>query len=135
MISIPKHLSKILSSAAKRAMPELTLAMDVEAERNKEWDYKSASAMKFFNMYKKKGSFGFASCKDMADAIVSNIKEEENDAIEKIDLAMVGKGDPAKCGYFLNITLKKNFIEDQIKLINTASQLELASAKAAVSEQ
>jgi len=48
---------------------------------------------------------------------------------------MVGKGDPAKCGYFLNITLKKNFIEDQIKLINSASQVELASAKAVTAEQ
>lgn len=62
MLSIPKHLSKILSSAAKRAIPELPDIMVVEAERNKDWQYKSASAMKFFNMYKKKGSFGFTSC-------------------------------------------------------------------------
>jgi len=43
--------------------------------------------MKFFNMYKKDGSFGFKSCLDMANAIVANIETETNDAIEKIELA------------------------------------------------
>jgi hypothetical protein len=43
--------------------------------------------MKFFNMYKKTGSFGFASCLDMANAIVAQIEPEHNDAIEKIELA------------------------------------------------
>ena len=87
MLSIPKHLSKILSSAAKKAMPELPDLMVVEAERGKEWEYKSASAMKFFNMYKKKGSFGFENCQDMANAIVKNIDPAENNAIEKVELA------------------------------------------------
>ena len=63
--------------------------------------------MKFFNMYKKDGSFGFKSCLDMANAIVANIETETNDAIEKIELAQAGKGDPAKSGFFLNITLKQ----------------------------
>jgi hypothetical protein len=70
MISIPRHISGILSKAARKAMPELPDMMVVEAEKNKEWEYKSASAMKFFNMYKKKGSFGFNTCQEMANAIV-----------------------------------------------------------------
>ena len=35
---------------------------------------------------------------------------QENDAIEKIELAQIGKGDPSKSGYFLNITLKNSFL-------------------------
>ena len=73
MISIPKHLQKILGNAAKRAMPELKDPIVVQAERNKEWDYVCPSAMKFFNMYKKTGSFGFPSCQAMATAIIDNI--------------------------------------------------------------
>ena len=93
-------------------MPELPDLMVVEAERNKEWEYKTASAMKFFNMYKKKGSFGFATCQEMANAIVNNIDPAENNAIEKIELAQAGAGDPSKAGFFMNIHLKKQFIED-----------------------
>jgi hypothetical protein len=54
----------------------------------------------------------------MANAIIKNIDDAENDAIEKIDLAQIGKGDPLKSGYFLNITLKDSFIEKQISGIN-----------------
>ena len=68
-------------------MPELPDMMVVEAEKNKEWEYKSASAMKFFNMYKKKGSFGFGTCQEMANAIVQNIEHVDNNAIEKVELA------------------------------------------------
>ena len=54
----------------------------------------------------------------MANAILANIDQDNNDAIEKIDLAQVGKGDPSKSGFFLNITLKSSFIEKQIMNIN-----------------
>ena len=87
MISIPKHLQTIIGRAAQRALPGLKEPIVVQAERNKEWDYVCPSAMKFFNMYKKEGSFGFKSCLDMANAIVANIETETNDAIEKIELA------------------------------------------------
>lgn len=112
MLCIPRHLSTILTHAAKKAMPGLTDMMIVEAEKNKEWEYKSASAMKLFNMHKKNGSFGFPTCQDMANAIVQNIDPAENNAIEKVELAQAGSGDPAKAGFFLNIHLKKNFIEN-----------------------
>ena len=105
-------MSFILSNAAKRAMPELADLIVVEAEKNKEWEYKSASAMKFFNMNKKKGSFGFATCQELANAIVQNIDPVENNAIEKVELAQAGGGDPSKAGFFLNIHLKKKFIEE-----------------------
>ena len=68
-------------------MPGLTDAVVVQAEKNKEWDYVSPSAMKLFNMHKKKGSFGFGTCAEMAKAIQENVAKVENDAIEKIDLS------------------------------------------------
>lgn len=107
-------------------MPELQELMHVECEHNKEWEYKSASAMKIFNMHKKKGAFGFECCQDMANAIVQNIDPAENNAIEKIELAQAGKGDPKLSGYFLNIHLKKQFIEDQIRKIYMADKVVLA---------
>jgi protein-arginine kinase activator protein McsA len=110
MISVPKHLQSIIARAAQKALPGLNEPIVVTAERNKEWDYVCPSAMKFFNQFKKQGSFGFASCQDMANAILANI-DDSNDAIEKIDLCQAGKGDPAKSGFFLNITLKPSFIE------------------------
>lgn len=45
----------------------------------------------------------------MAKAIVDNI-EKDNDAIEKVEFSQMGKGDPAKSGFFLNIHLKNSFI-------------------------
>jgi len=125
MISIPKHLSQIIGKAARKAMPGLTDPVSVTAEQNKEWDYVCPSAMKFFNMHKKKGSFGFASCLDMAKAIAENI-DAENNAIEKVDLAQIGKGDPSKSGFFLNITLKNSFIENQVRNVYLAQKVELA---------
>ena len=44
-------------------MPELPdMMVVVEPEKNKDWEYKSASAMKIYNTYKKAGSFGFPTC-------------------------------------------------------------------------
>jgi hypothetical protein len=87
MINIPKHLQTILQRAAFKAMPGLTESMAVTAEKNKEWDYTCASAMKFFNQFKKQGSFGFSTCQDLAKAICENVDPATNDAIDKIDLA------------------------------------------------
>ena len=52
----------------------------------------------------------------MAQAIVNNI-EAGNGVIEKIELAQMGQGDPAKSGFFLNIFLTADFIEAQIKTL------------------
>ena len=64
--------------------------------------------MQIFNKNKKNGSFGFASCKAMAEAILSNVSQ--NDAIDKIELSKIGKGPDDKSGYFLNIYLKPDFV-------------------------
>ncbi len=86
MISIPKHLSTILTKAAFKAMPGLTEKIIVTAERNKDWDYTSPSAMKIYNMAKKHGAFGFATCHELAQAIVASLDQETNDAISSIEL-------------------------------------------------
>jgi len=95
-------------------MPGLTQQVQVTFEKNKDHEYACPSAMKFFNMYKKTGAFGYASCKDMADAMMSNI-DPKNDAIEKVTMSMMGgagaKPMPAeKAMWFLNIHLKDSFI-------------------------
>lgn len=111
-------------------MPELPdMMVVVEPEKNKEWEYKSASAMKIYNTYKKAGSFGFPTCQELASAIVSNISSVENNAIEKVTLAQAGQGDPTKAGFFLNIHLKKNFIESSIRNIYLADKVRLAGAE------
>ncbi len=81
MISVPKHLANLLSKAAAKAMPTLTEKLAVTPERNKEWDYTSPSAIKIFNMSKKTGSYGFATCQALAQAIIDNLDPTSNDAI------------------------------------------------------
>lgn len=49
----------------------------------------------------------------MAQAIVNNL-EAENNAVEKVELKQAGAGDPAKSGFFLNVTLKNAFIEHEL---------------------
>ena len=51
MISVPKHLQRIIQNAAKAAIPELTDVVQVNTEDNKQkdptitWDYSSPCAM------------------------------------------------------------------------------------------
>ena len=71
----------------------------------------------------------------MANAIVANIDKETNDAIEKIELAQAGKGDPAKSGFFLNITLKQSFIEAQIRNVYLSSEVQLNAEEAKETKQ
>ena len=125
MLNISKHLQAILQQAASKALPGLTDAVVVQPEKNKAWDYVSPSAMKFFNMHKKKGSFGFKTCADMASAIKQNVDEVENDAIETIELSQAGGGDPSKAGFFMNITLKESFIEAQVRNIYMSKQITI----------
>jgi arginyl-tRNA synthetase len=126
MISIPKHLSSILTKAAIKAMPALTEKITVTPERNKDWDYTCPSAMKIYNMTKKNGSFGFATCQELAQAIVNNLDHEANDAISSIELKQAGGGDPAKSGFFMNIQLKDAFIEKYVNSINGADAISIA---------
>jgi hypothetical protein len=63
----------LLTKAAVKAMPALTEKITVTPERSKDWDYTCPSAMKIYNMTKKTGSFGFATCQELAQAIVNNL--------------------------------------------------------------
>ena len=114
MVSIPSKLAAIIRKAAMIACPGLIDPVSVTPEKNKDWEYVCPSAMKFYNMHKKKGSFGFANCLEMAKAILEHI-EPNNGVIEKIELAKAGMGADDKSGFFLNIFLKTEFIEAQIK--------------------
>lgn len=113
MLSLPKHLGNIISKAALKAIPQLTEKITVTPERNKDWDYTSPSAMQIYNKSKKTGSYGFATCQDLANAIVQNIDMSEN-VIEKIELKQAGAGDPTKAGFFMNVSLKDDFIQTEI---------------------
>jgi len=71
--------------------------------------------MQIFNKSKKQGSFGFPTCKELAEAIQAKLPEVEgNDAIEKIELKQIGNGPAEKSGFFLNIFLKNQFVEQKI---------------------
>lgn len=125
MISIPKHLSNLIGKAAIKAMPGLTEKLTITPEKAKDWDYVCPSAIKIFNMSKKNGSYGFATCKDLAQAIVDNIDPATNDTIEKVELSQAGQGDPAKSGFFLNIFMKNDFIEQEISKILKATHVTI----------
>mmetsp|Transcript_11515 Transcript_11515/g.17358 ORF Transcript_11515/g.17358 Transcript_11515/m.17358 type:complete len:587 (-) Transcript_11515:29-1789(-) len=82
--------------------------------------------MQFFNKFKKQGSFGFASCKDMATAIVESVpKDAFETTIDKIELSKIGKGPDEKSGFFLNIFLKDNYVHERIAHINNRKTIEL----------
>jgi arginyl-tRNA synthetase len=68
--------------------------------------------MQFFNKYKKNGSFGFSTCKDMAEAIKNNIQDSDREnTIEKVELSKIGNAPDDKAGYFLNIFLKDSLVQ------------------------
>lgn len=129
MISLPKHIQSILQAAAQKAMPELNEDLSVVPQKNELWDYQSPSAMQLFNKHKKTGSFGFPTCKALAEAILNNVAPEEYEStIDKIELSKIGKGPDEKSGFFLNIYLKDNFVQDRINLIaSEKKQLEMSN--------
>lgn len=62
----------------------------------------------------------------MAEAIVANV--QPNDAIEKIELSKIGKGPDDKAGFFLNIYLKPEFVQDRInKIAVSKGKLEMSN--------
>ena len=86
----------------------------------------------FFNKYKKDGSFGFKTCKDMAEAIKNNIEEEDmKNSIEKVELSKIGKGPDDKSGYFLNIFLKDSLVQQKINMIKSSTASEIAALASA----
>lgn len=81
--------------------------------------------MTLFNKHKKTGSFGFASCKDMATAILASLPEEAQHSIEKVELSKIGKGPDEKSGFFLNIYIKEQFVLDRIQAIVRADVVKM----------
>jgi hypothetical protein len=67
MITITKRLGRIMQTAAHKACPGATDPVQITVEKKPEADFVCPTAMKYFNMTKKTGSYGFASCKDMAE--------------------------------------------------------------------
>eukprot|EP00347_Sterkiella_histriomuscorum_P022853 403336906 len=124
MLSLPKHLGGIIGKAALMALPGLNEKIQVTPERNKDWDYTCPSGIKIYNMNKKTGSFGFPTCQELANAIVQNL-DHENSAIEKVELKQAGAGPADKAGFFLNISLKNEFIENEIMKILHTEQLSV----------
>jgi len=70
----------------------------------------------------------------MATAIKDNL-DSDNDAIETIDLSKAGNGPDDKSGYFLNITLKNAWIEQQIRNVYTSDKLKLAQQPGAANQE
>ena len=111
MMSLPAHISSILARSCAKAIPDLKDPMQVTPAAGEAWDYASPGAMQVFNKHKKDGSFGFKTCRDMAEAVRSNILEADmNSSIEKVELSKIGKGPDDKSGFFLNIFLKDSLV-------------------------
>jgi len=128
MISIPRHLQELMQKAALAAIPELKDQVSVVSQRNEAWDYQSPSAMQIFNKNKKQGSFGFKSCKELAEAIASKVpKDAFEHTIEKIELSKIGQGDDATAGFFINIFLLTNFVHDRVDALNLQTTIAFAN--------
>lgn len=84
-------------------------------QKSEAWDYQSPSIVTIFNKNKKSGSFGFASCKAMAEAVAASMPE--NNCIEKIELSKMGKGPDDKAGFFFNFFLKDGFVQERVNNI------------------
>jgi hypothetical protein len=111
MVSLTDQLNSILTEAAHKALPGFSDSFYVtpEKDKNKTQHYVCPSVMKVWNMTKKKGGLGFNSCKSMAQAVL-NFIDPCNKLVESVVLSQVGKGDPEKAGYFLNIEIKDSFL-------------------------
>lgn len=132
MASLPQHISNVLARACQKAIPDLKEPFQVTAQNNEDWDYTSPSAMQYFNKYKKQGSFGFPTCKAMAEAIRANIDEADmQNSIEKVELSKIGKGPEDKSGFFLNIFLKDSLVQSKINTIKSTSAVDIAAQASA----
>ena len=88
MKSIKKYVEEILQHGVQSAFPGLSDAANVTVEKSKsmDCDFTSRCASDIFNLYRKRGSLEFETCKDVASAIKAKVEEMDQDAIEKIEL-------------------------------------------------
>jgi len=64
MLSLPKQISHVAPKRCRESIARPPGEDGSDSKRNKEWDYTSPSAIKIYNMSKKQGSFGHATCKN-----------------------------------------------------------------------
>lgn len=95
-------------------------------------DYNTPGVTALFNKFKKQGSFGFSTCQEMAQQIRDTIMSESNEIIQSVELSQMGKGDPSKTGFFLNIYLKKEFVESQVMNILKMDHLKIKEGEVPV---
>lgn len=113
MINIAKHLSDIITQAVQVQFPEVKEQFVINSEKDKEWQYATPTAIKLWNMHKKKGGLGCESCKELAQKLADSIPTDG--IISKVDLLMAGKGDESKAGFFINIYLNVEKVSEMLK--------------------
>jgi arginyl-tRNA synthetase len=113
MINIAKHLSDIITEAVQSQIPEIKEKFVINSEKDKEWQYATPSAIKIFNMFKKKGGLGCANCMELAQKISECIPTDG--LIEKVELCKAGKGPDEKSGFFINIFIRMEFLALKLK--------------------
>lgn len=113
MINIGKHLSDIITEAVQAKIPEIKEKFVINSEKDKEWQYATPSAIKIFNMFKKKGGLGCANCMELAQKISECIPTDG--LIEKVELCKAGKGPDEKSGFFINIFISMEFLSLKLK--------------------
>jgi len=62
-----------MQKAVVKALPGCTDPVQIAIETSAGADFNCPSAMKFYNMSKKNGSYGFPNCKEMAEKMVAEI--------------------------------------------------------------
>jgi arginyl-tRNA synthetase len=113
MLNIAKYLSDIISEAVQDHIPDIKEKFMINSEKDKEWQYATPTAIKIWNMVKKKGGLGCENCKDLAQKISECIPIGE--VIEKVELTKAGNGPDDKSGFFINIYLKIEFLTGKLK--------------------
>lgn len=113
MLNIAKHLSDIISTAVQDHIPDIKETFIINSEKDKDWHYATPTAIKIWNMVKKKGGLGCANCKELAQKIADCVPV--GDVIEKVELLKAGNGDDDKSGFFINIYLKLEFLAERLK--------------------
>ena len=108
-----------MKQGVQSAFPGLSDTVNVTVLKSKsmDCDYTNKCANHIYNIYRKRGSLEFETCKDVANAIIAKIEEMDQDAIEKIELSEIEN--PS-----LKITLRNSFIESRILSLYRAKELK-----------
>jgi len=113
MINLANYLSEIITTAVQAGIPEVKEKFIINSDIDKEWQYASPTAIKIWNMNKKKGGLGCENCKELAEKISELIPTDG--IIEKVSTMKAGKGPDEKSGFFINIFLRKEELANRLK--------------------